>query len=102
MDQTNDAQQESSQPPALDFFGYIASLAFQAMVFLGEIENPLSGKKEKNLEQAKLLIDTLILLRDKTKGNVSDAEKGLLESSIYELQLKYVNDVPEKAQGKVS
>ncbi|HOD12426.1 MAG TPA: DUF1844 domain-containing protein [Candidatus Omnitrophota bacterium] len=96
MDQTNVFAQENSQPPTLDFFGYIASLAFQAMVFLGEIENPLSGKKEKNLEQAKLLIDTLILLRDKTKGNVSQAEEGLLDSSIYELQLKYVKDVPEK------
>jgi len=92
MDETPSSQSKSSQDPALDFFGYVASLAFQAMVFLGEIANPLTGKTEKNLEQAKLLIDTLILLRDKTTGNVTEAEKGLLDSSIYELQLKYVKD----------
>ncbi len=74
----------------IDFLGYISSLAFQAMIFLGEMESPLTGKVEKNIPQAKLLIDTLILLRDKTKGNLNESENHFLESSIYELQMKYV------------
>ncbi len=77
--------------PQLDFFNYIASLGFQAMIFLGEMPNPITNKVEKNLKQAKFLIDTLIILRDKTKGNLSKEEDDLLNGSIYELQLRYVD-----------
>ena len=76
--------------PQLDFFNYIASLGFQTMIFLGEMPNPVTNKAEKNLKQAKFLIDTLIILRDKTKGNLSKEEDDLLNGSIYELQLRYV------------
>lgn len=96
MEQVNSSPQEHPAEEKIDFFGYVASLAFQAMIFLGEIANPLTGKTEKNPEQAKLLIDTLVLLREKTRGNVTEAEKGLLDSSIYELQLKYVQGLQAK------
>ena len=74
-----------------DFLTYITSLAFQAMVFLGEIANPASNKIEKNILQAKFIIDTLSMLRDKTKGNLSQQEENMLDTSIYELQTKYVD-----------
>ncbi len=77
--------------PQLDFFNYIASLGFQTMIFLGEMPNPITNKAEKNLKQAKFLIDTLVILRDKTKGNLSKEEDDLLNGSIYELQLRYVD-----------
>ena len=79
------------QEPELDFFNYIASLGFQAMIFLGEMPNPITNQVEKNLKQAKFLIDTLVILRDKTKGNLSKEEDDLLNGSIYELQLRYVD-----------
>jgi len=47
--------------PQLDFFNYIASLGFQTMIFLGEMPNPMTNQVEKNLKQAKFLIDTLII-----------------------------------------
>jgi len=75
----------------LDFFNYIASLGFQTMIFLGEMPNPVTNQTEKNLKQAKFLIDTLVILRDKTKGNLSKEEDDLLNGSIYELQLRYVD-----------
>ena len=77
--------------PQLDFFNYIASLGFQTMIFLGEMPNPITNQIEKNLKQAKFLIDTLVILRDKTKGNLSKEEDDLLNGSIYELQLRYVD-----------
>ena len=80
-----------AQEPQLDFFNYIASLGFQTMIFLGEMPNPITNKVEKNLKQAKFLIDTLVILRDKTKGNLSKEEDDLLNGSIYELQLRYVD-----------
>ena len=77
--------------PQLDFFNYIASLGFQTMIFLGEMPNPITNQTEKNLKQAKFLIDTLVILRDKTKGNLSKEEDDLLNGSIYELQMRYVD-----------
>jgi hypothetical protein len=85
-----DAPQAAAEPQ-LDFFNYIASLGFQTMIFLGEMPNPITNQVEKNLKQAKFLIDTLVILRDKTKGNLTKEEDDLLNGSIYELQLRYVD-----------
>ncbi|MBF0478742.1 MAG: DUF1844 domain-containing protein [Candidatus Omnitrophica bacterium] len=74
----------------IDFLNYVLSLGYQAMVFLGEIPNPSTNKEEKNLDQAKLLIDTLVMLKEKTRGNLTEEEANLLENSLAELQMKYV------------
>lgn len=83
-------QAPQEQEPELDFFNYIASLGFQAMIFLGEVPNPMTNKIDINLKQAKFLIDTLVIIREKTTGNLSKEEAELLNGSIYELQLRYV------------
>jgi hypothetical protein len=91
---SQESASETAQPgpePKLDFFNYIASLGFQAMIFLGEMPNPITNQTEKNLKQAKFLIDTLVILRDKTKGNLSKEEDDLLNGTIYELQMRYVD-----------
>lgn len=75
----------------VNFINYVSSLAFQALIFLGEIPNPMDeSKTETNLPQAKFLIDTLILIREKTKGNLTGEEENLLNASVYELELKFV------------
>ena len=68
----------------------VSSLSMQAMISLGNLENPVSGKKEQNLEQARFLIDTLDILKDKTKGNLTEEEAHLLEDSLYHLRMNYV------------
>jgi len=89
--QVNEDAGQAAAEGQLNFFNYIASLGFQTMIFLGEMPNPITNKAEKNLKQAKFLIDTLVILRDKTKGNLSKEEDDLLNGSIYELQLRYVD-----------
>jgi hypothetical protein len=89
--QAHEGASKTAEEPQLDFFNYIASLGFQTMIFLGEMPNPITKQTEKNLKQAKFLIDTLVILRDKTKGNLSKEEDDLLNGSIYELQLRYVD-----------
>lgn len=85
------AEAPAEEHGEVDFLNYVTSLALQAMIFLGEIPNPMADNRtEKNYKQAKFLIDTLILLRDKTKGNLSSEEQSFLDGSIYELQMKYV------------
>ncbi len=86
-----EAQDPQTQEPELDFFNYVASLGFQAMIFLGEVPNPMTSQVEKNLKQAKFLIDTLVLIREKTVGNLTKEEGELLNGSIFELQRRYVD-----------
>lgn len=83
-------------PEEPDFTLFVTTLALQASVSLGAIANPATSKKEENLPQARFMIDTLALLKDKTKGNLSPEEERLLENVLYELRMQYV----QKAQGK--
>ena len=85
--------------PEVNFIGYITSLAFQAMIFMGEIPNPLTNETDKNLMQSKFLIDTLILIKEKTKANLSSQESDTLSGFIYELQTKFV-EVVQKEQNQ--
>ena len=82
--------EEPSSAHEADFVNYISGLAYQAMVFLGEIPNPVTNTSEKNLEQAKFVIETLILLQEKTKGNLTQKESDVLNTAAYELQMKFV------------
>ncbi|MEK7448559.1 MAG: DUF1844 domain-containing protein [Planctomycetota bacterium] len=81
--------------PLPDFIGFITTLAAQVMMTLGEIPNPVTNKKETDLFQAKYLIDLIGLLKEKTKGNLSEAEQQNLETILANLQIVYV-----KASGK--
>ncbi|MCK5012316.1 MAG: DUF1844 domain-containing protein [Candidatus Omnitrophica bacterium] len=91
---------EHAQDIEINFLNYITSLGFQAMIFLGEIPNPVTNEVEKNLAQAKFLIDTLSMLNEKTAGNLDDQEKNLLENSIHELQMRYVEHVQKGASSQ--
>lgn len=94
------APAESDQPEELNFSNYIASLGFQALIFMGEIPNPVTQQVEKNLGQSKFLIDTLLLLREKTKNNLIEQEDKLLNGAIYELQMKFI-EILQKEQGTI-
>src|SRR5215218_269811 len=61
-------------PPA-SFEMLITTLATEALVALGQMPNPLTNKAEMQPEQAKYLIDTLEVLQQKTKGNLTAAEQ---------------------------
>lgn len=78
-------------PPQADFNLFITSLSIQTAIALGQVPNPISNKKEEDLAQAKFLIDTLGMLKEKTKGNLNTDESGLLENLLYELRMQYVS-----------
>ena len=69
----------------------------QALLLMGEIKAPGAEKIEVNLEAAQELIDLLVMLRGKTKGNLSQEEDKMLNTLIAEIQLKYVEHAREKA-----
>jgi len=74
----------------ITFSTFILSLNTAALVHLGEIPDPITNKTQVNLTLAKQTIDTLEMLREKTKGNLSLDEEKLLQSIIYELKLKFL------------
>ena len=55
-------------------------------------------KQNRIWEQAKFLIDTLAMLKEKTKGNLNEQESHLLSNSLYELQMKYVEATQKEQQ----
>ncbi|MFH1397449.1 MAG: DUF1844 domain-containing protein [Candidatus Omnitrophota bacterium] len=78
-------------PPEPDFSFFITTLSLQASIALGKIPNPGTNQKEDNPEQAKFIIDTLAMLKEKTKGNLNKEEDGLLDNLLYELRMEYVS-----------
>jgi len=76
--------------PPIDFPSYILSYYTQGIVFLGEVPNPYTNKKEEDVEAARHIIDLLSMLEQKTKGNLSGEEQQLLESVLYELRMKFM------------
>lgn len=77
-------------PPVPDFKFFISTLSLQATIFLGQIPNPVTQKTEEDLDQAKFIIDTLDMLKEKTKGNLAQEESELLETLLYELRTVYL------------
>jgi len=82
--------------PEPDFSFFVSTLAMQISIFLGEIPNPVNNQKEENLPQAKFIIDTLDMLKIKTKGNLTQEEENLIENILYNLKILYL----EKTKGK--
>ena len=76
--------------PGIDFSTLVLSLATSAMVHLGFVPESEGGTAEKNLPLAHQTIDTLELLQEKTRGNLTDDESKLLQSVLYELRMSYV------------
>ena len=83
-------KQAASQPFKIDFSTFIMSLTSSAFYHLGDIADPETGKTETNLPAVQQTIDMLIMLKEKTQGNLNEEEGKLLEQLIYELQMKFV------------
>ena len=81
------------------FMGLCSSLVSQAWMQLGKIKNPMTDEIDIDLDAASLTIDMLEMLKDKTKGNVSEDEAKILDQSISELKMNYVMS-KEKEENK--
>jgi len=64
-----------------------------AMMSMGKIKNPVTERIERNLEHAKIYIDTLDMLLAKTKGNLSEYEEKFLDETLKELKLNYIDEM---------
>lgn len=72
------------------FPSMVAQLSTMALMFLGQIPNPETGKTEHNLDGARLFIDQLEMIAIKTKGNLTPEENRLLQETLTMLRLAFV------------
>ena len=100
---TSSAERESPRQPQegpqsvpgqedINFTSFVISLGSQAFMHLGEIPNPLTKQREKDLPAAKHMIDLLGILEVKTKGNLADDEERLLRQLLFDLRLRFVRE----------
>src|SRR5579862_514143 len=83
---------QGSTEDTLRFLDMVGLFGTQAMIALGKLANPATGKAEKNLPAASLFIDTLEMLEAKTKGNLNPDETKLLHATLTDLRLMYVEE----------
>ena len=77
------------------FVEFVMMQAQNAALFLGQIPNPQTGQPEVNLEFAKMFIDQLVMIQEKTRGNLSTEESTVLRNALSNLQMAFV----EASQG---
>ncbi len=73
-----------------------------AMMSMGKLKNPVTDKIDRNLEFAKMAIDTLDMLAVKTKGNLSEYEEKFLTEVIKDLKLNYVDEASKEQKPEAS
>ena len=76
--------------PEVSLSSLVFSLSSSALIHLGEIADPHTGQKEEDLALAKHSIDTIGMLKEKTKGNLTEEEDKFLESILTDLRWRYV------------
>lgn len=87
---------EENNKMVTDFNFFVTTMGLQASIFLGVLENPVTKKKGEDLTQAKFIIDTLEMIKEKTSGNLTQEENNLLENVLYELRMQYVEKTKDK------
>lgn len=83
-------EEKAPEREPVDFATFIFSLATGAFIHLGLAPDPTTGKTEKNVALARQNIDILVMMKNKTKGNLSEDEAKMLESLLAETQVRFV------------
>tara|TARA_B100001094_G_C17557138_1_gene496584 strand:- start:93 stop:422 length:330 start_codon:yes stop_codon:yes gene_type:complete len=76
------------------FLYLVSTFKTSAIVALGEMENPITNKKDLNLEQASYYIDLLDMLQSKASGNMSEYEEQMLINTVSELRMELIRKKP--------
>jgi len=72
------------------FIEFVVMHAQNAALFLGQIPNPKTGEGEVNLDLARMFIDQLAMIQEKTRGNLTSEEAKVLSNALSNLQMAYV------------
>ena len=81
------------------FIEFVVMHAQNAALFLGQIPNPQTGQGEVNLDLARMFIDQLAMIQEKTRGNLTSEEAKVLSNALSNLQMAYVEVAREQPKG---
>jgi hypothetical protein len=84
------------------FIEFVMMQAQNAAFMLGQIPHPQTGKAEVNLDMAQLLIDQLVMIQEKTTGNLNSDESRILAGAVSNLQMAFVEAVREEPASKTA
>jgi hypothetical protein len=86
-----DGERQPRSEAPIDFYTFVLGLASSAFVHLGDAPHPETGEPGKpELGLARQTIEILDMLREKTKGNLTDEESAFLENLLMDLRLRFV------------
>lgn len=94
---------EQNENININFIAFISGLTAEGLMALGLMKNPLTQEVHKDLKHASMVIDTLCMLQEKTKGNLNKEESDSLEQVLHQLRMAYVAMLKEdeKVEDKV-
>jgi hypothetical protein len=90
------SEQSAAQPPSdplmppASFEMLVTTLATEALVAMGQVPHPLTGKSELHRNQAQYLIDTLDVLKQKSNGNLTPQEQELIDSVLHQVRMVFI------------
>jgi hypothetical protein len=93
-DAASSGSDEDYEMPPASLEMLVSTLATEAMIAMGQIPHPATGKPELRPNQAKYLIDTIAVLGEKTKGNITPQEEEAFSSLLHQLRMAYVAATP--------
>jgi hypothetical protein len=79
--------------PEIDFSTFLFSISSTALLHFGDFPDPTTNRKEKNLPMVKQSIDIIGMLKEKTKGNLTPEEDNLIDNILYDLRMRYIQEV---------
>jgi hypothetical protein len=89
IDESLDDELLDAENPA-SFVNFLSTLASQAFASLGAMPHPVTGQRSLDLESAKYWIDVLVMIKQKTDGNLLGKEEELLSGIISDLKMNFV------------
>ena len=93
------ADEQADMPQEDQLFLYLVSTFYSsAWMQMGKIENPVTNKVERDLEQAQMSIDILDVLKKKTQGNLTDQEEQYIDRALRELKSNFMEEKKKEAQ----
>jgi Domain of unknown function (DUF1844) len=82
---------EDMEPERTMFNEFLMGIASSAFIYLGLVEHPATGRRQVDMTAAKESIDMLVMLREKTKGNLSHGEEKFFDDLLSDLKMQYVS-----------
>ncbi len=83
------AEGDAARMPPIDFATFMVSMSTQALFHLGEVALP-DQEPQVDLGMAKQTIGIIEMLKEKTKGNLTDSEAKLMDNLISDMRMRYV------------